>query len=132
MGTNERLLWRELGCRQPTAGRASRPLNGNGPVAFERSFNSDEGLIKRLSQTAELTGDAASVSNLSWSPDGQFLASGGEDCRITVWEPGMHQKKHTIDMVGLPCLCPSFLHSCSAQHLEALIELSCALISLSC
>ena len=97
MGANERLCWRELGCRLP--GRSPRSAARTGPLTFERSFTSDEDLIKRLSQTAHFTGDAASVSNVSWSPDGQYLAAGGEDCRITVWEPGMQQKKHTFDMV---------------------------------
>lgn len=97
MGTNERLCWRELGCRLP--GRSPRSVARTGPLTFVRSFTSDEDLIKRLSQTAQFTGDAASVSNVSWSPDGQYLAAGGEDCRITVWEPGMQQKKHTFDMV---------------------------------
>ena len=99
MGTNERLFWRELGCRRPTMGRSPKLLEGSLPLAFERSFNSSEDLMKRLSQTAEFRGDAASVSNVTWSPDGQFLAAGGEDCRVTVWEPGTRQLKQTIDMV---------------------------------
>lgn len=101
MGTNERLFWRELGCRRPTNGKTTKLLEGSGPLAFERSFNSNEDLIKRLTQTAEFRGDAACVSNVTWSPDGQHLAAGGEDCRITVWEPGTRQLKQTIDMVRL-------------------------------
>ena len=99
MGTNERLFWRELGCQRPSEGRSRRQNGGVRPLAFERSFTSSEGLIKRLAQTDSFTGDAASVSNLTWSPDGQFLAAGGEDCRITVWEPGYHRQSQTIDIV---------------------------------
>ena len=101
MGANECLFWRELGCQRPSQGPSRRQTGGIRPLAFERSFNSSEGLIKRLAQTDELTGDAASVSNLTWSPDGQFVAAGGEDCRITVWEPGMHRQSQTIDIVRL-------------------------------
>ena len=57
--------------------------------------------MKRLTQTAEFKGDAACVSNITWTPDGQFLAAGGEDCRITIWEQGTRQLKQTIDMVLL-------------------------------
>ena len=99
MGTNERLFWRELGCQRPSEGRSRRQNGGIRPLVFERSFTSSEGLIKRLAQTDSFTGDAASVSNLTWSPDGQFLAAGGEDCRITVWEPGYHRQSQTIDIV---------------------------------
>ena len=99
MGTNERLFWRELGCQRPSEGRSRRQNWGIRPLVFERSFTSSEGLIKRLAQTDSFTGDAASVSNLTWSPDGQFLAAGGEDCRITVWEPGHHRPSETIDIV---------------------------------
>ena len=108
MGVYERLFLRELGCSRPTAGRSCHPLHGSGPLAFERSFTCNEDLIKRLTQTAEFTGDAACVSNLTWSPDGEFLAAGGEDCRITVWEPGVKQLKHTIDMV----------HFCQNTHVQ--------------
>ena len=99
MGTNERLFWRELGCQRPSEGRSRRQNGGIRRLVFERSFTSSEGLIKRLAQTDSFTGDAASVSNLTWSPDGQFLAAGGEDCRITVWEPGYHRQSQTIDIV---------------------------------
>ena len=101
MGTHERLFWRELGCRRPATERGSRALEGSRPLAFERSFNSSEEFMKRLTQTAEFKGDAACVSNVTWTPDGQFLAAGGEDCRITIWEPGTRQLKQTMDMVCL-------------------------------
>ena len=99
MGMNERLYLREVGYSRLTTGRHPKPLRGSGPLAFERSCNSSEDIIKRLTQTAKFTGDAACVSNVTWSPDGQFLAAGGEDCRITIWEPGTRQLKQTVDMV---------------------------------
>ena len=77
-------------------------LEGSGPLAFERSFNSSEDLMKRLSQTAEFRGDAASVSNVTWSPDRTVL---GRWRRGLSRQPSGNQEpeqlKQTIDMVPL-------------------------------
>ncbi|KAK9841266.1 hypothetical protein WJX74_002821 [Apatococcus lobatus] len=46
--------------------------------------------------TAQLRGHALEVCGLKWSPNGQHLASGGNDNRLVVWELGGREPVHTL------------------------------------
>jgi WD40 repeat protein len=49
----------------------------------------------RLDEDAEIySGHDKDVLAVAWSPDGQFLASGGEDTTIRVWEYGTGKTQH--------------------------------------
>lgn len=45
---------------------------------------------------AKLKAHAQEVCGLEWSSDGQFLASGGNDNRVCVWEGMSEEPKHTL------------------------------------
>jgi len=47
-------------------------------------------------QVKELTGHTQEVCGLKWSPDGRYLASGGNDNTVQVWDPNRDNPVHTI------------------------------------
>jgi WD40 repeat protein len=46
---------------------------------------------------ARLKGHTARINSLSFSADGNFLASGGDDNKVILWDLGKHEKVRTVD-----------------------------------
>ncbi|DBB01012.1 TPA: hypothetical protein ACH3X1_000915 [Trebouxia sp. C0004] len=55
------------------------------PRAFQHSLQANAGLVKRLSHTHTFKGHSSTVNALDWSPDGEVLLSGSDDCRVKLW-----------------------------------------------
>jgi hypothetical protein len=106
-GTCRRTFERELGLhRAPVPELGFHGGWGHRPLAWERGWTSDTALVKRLTPIGELPTGAGGIHSISWSPDGALLASGGEDCRVLVWDAHAQRQAHSLDLVR-----------CSALHL---------------
>jgi hypothetical protein len=90
-----RLERRRLGA--DAAAPAAAP--GSRPLAFARACCADAALLARLAQTAALAGHSGAVTAAGWSDTGDRLASGGEDCRIKVWDPHSERAVCTFESV---------------------------------
>ena len=55
------------------------------PSAYCHSLQSSTALVKRLKHVQTYKGHSSCVNALDWSPGGDLLISGGEDCRIKIW-----------------------------------------------
>ena len=95
------IFQRELGGSRGVGSSLPSAIWGHNPLAFERECSSDPALVRRLACMAELPTHASSMSNVSWSEHGDFMASGGEDCRIVVWSAEHQRAVHTLDVVSL-------------------------------
>ena len=127
MAGREHLLFqRELGgCFSPAPGLQHASGWGHQPLSFVRSIASDPAAVKRLAPIAELPANA-STNVVAWSDDGQLLASGGEDCRVLLWDAQRQRKMHSLDMVCSSCSRYSSLHDflrlCSMSAPEPLMS----------
>lgn len=90
-----RLEERRLGALvPPEAGAALGPR----PAAFARACCGDAALVARLARTAELPGHSGAVTAASWAEAGELLVTGGEDCRLKVWNlQRLHTAKHGVE-----------------------------------
>ncbi len=93
---------RELGGCWGTGSSITSASWGHISLAFERSCTSDPALVRRLACMAELPTQASNMSDISWSEHGDFMASGGEDCRVIVWSAERQHAVHTLDVVSMP------------------------------
>lgn len=105
------IFQRELGGFRGVGPSTPSAFWGHGALAFERECSSDPALVRRLACTAELPTQASSMSNVTWSEHGDFMASGGEDCRIVVWSAEHQKAVHTLDLVGLLAPFPGPCHT---------------------
>ena len=94
------------GSSWPAHGPGSLRGWGHQALAFERGWTSDRALLRRLTPAAELPPSAGGIHSVAWSPDGALLASGGEDCRVLVWDAPAQRRKHSLDLVRLAWPCP--------------------------
>lgn len=67
----------------------------------QHSLAKHTGLLKRLSHTQSFKGHSSTVNALDWSPDGEILLSGSDDCRIKLWNAESGKALHTFDSVRL-------------------------------
>jgi WD40 repeat protein len=80
-------------------GRRLASASGDGTVKIWDSANSEEfsslrGHTRRR-RTGQVGGDM-SVTRVQYSPDGRWLASGGEDHMIRIWEPSAENEVRTL------------------------------------
>ena len=115
MGGNWRRTYeRELGV-QPAPELAFRASWGHRPLAWERGWTSDAAMVRRLAPSGELPAGAGGIHSVAWSPDGALLASGGEDCRVLVWDAHEQRRTHSLDLVRCSAVTldpPACMHCC--------------------
>lgn len=99
MAGKRHVFQRELGGFRGIGSSIPSAHWGHNPLAFERDCSSDPALVRRLACLAELPTQASSMSNVSWSEHGEFMVSGGEDCRVIVWSAEQQRAMHTLDLV---------------------------------
>lgn len=79
------------------------------PSAYCHSLQSSTALVKRLKPVQTYKGHSSCVNALDWSPGGDLLVSGGEDCRIKIWSTERANEVTSFDsvwrgnMADIPC-----------------------------
>ncbi|GAO48236.1 hypothetical protein G7K_2416-t1 [Saitoella complicata NRRL Y-17804] len=64
----------------------TRESIGNGDIGSVHSIYGAKSWVERLDIQAELEGHFGCVNALTWSSDGELLASGSDDTRIVIWD----------------------------------------------
>ena len=59
----------------------------------------DPTLILKLKHSVSLHGHFGAVNCLTWSQDGELLASGNDDCTVYIWKAQQGRTIHSFDTV---------------------------------
>eukprot|EP00931_Biecheleriopsis_adriatica_P118296 TRINITY_DN93733_c0_g1_i1.p1 TRINITY_DN93733_c0_g1~~TRINITY_DN93733_c0_g1_i1.p1 ORF type:complete len:558 (+),score=100.81 TRINITY_DN93733_c0_g1_i1:30-1676(+) len=83
----------------------------------------------RLMVAQELENHEECVNCVSWSRDGEFLASGGDDTKLCIWSYGRRlslqtalSTGHTANIFGVAFMTPELLVSCSMDGTVRLVD----------
>ena len=105
MAVQQSLRNRQLGLQQG-AGQTSCRL-GHQAQAFLGRFAGNVALVKRLTCSLELEHHGGPLSAVSWSQDGALLATGGDDCKVKIWDA----------VAGTELLCLTLVSSAAATRI---------------